>query len=72
MTIHQAKGLEFPFVIMPNQIKTSNKLNKFCLLDELFNYEVKDSSVIMDIDERKVFLCGYHKSPKCINAIVLR
>lgn len=68
MTIHQAKGLEFPCVIMPNLIKTPSKLNKFCMLDELFNYEVNDSSVIMDVDERKVFYVGITRAE---NALLL-
>jgi ATP-dependent exoDNAse (exonuclease V) beta subunit len=62
MTIHQAKGLEFPCVIMPNQIKVPVKTSKFSMLDTLFNYEVDDSQKISELDERKVFYVGANKS----------
>ena len=66
MTIHQAKGLEFPCVIMPNQIKVPVKTSKFSMLDTLFNYEVDDSQKISELDERKVFYVGATRAERIL------
>tara|TARA_B100000315_G_C14585721_1_gene592895 strand:- start:841 stop:3585 length:2745 start_codon:yes stop_codon:yes gene_type:complete len=58
MTVHQSKGLEFPIVFYPHQIKKpirKSRINDIEIFNELFNYETTDSELLNIIDERKVF-----------------
>ncbi|MBC8213092.1 MAG: ATP-dependent helicase [Candidatus Marinimicrobia bacterium] len=58
MTVHQSKGLEFPIVFYPHQIKKplrKSRINDIEIFNELFNYETTDSALLNIIDERKVF-----------------
>jgi DNA helicase-2/ATP-dependent DNA helicase PcrA len=54
MTVHQSKGLEFPYIIMPYQITKKKRSNSLELLNPILHYESSDQNIIDEIDERKV------------------
>ena len=58
MTIHQSKGLEFPFIIIPSLYKRKRKESITSYLSELFYYETSDKEKIEEIDERKLIYVG--------------
>jgi DNA helicase II / ATP-dependent DNA helicase PcrA len=69
MTVHQSKGLEFPIVFYPHQIKKpirKSRINDIEIFNELFNYETTDSELLNIIDERKVFYVGMTRAQSAL------
>lgn len=66
LTLHQAKGLEFPIVFMPNLYHKKYKRSPFALLYDLFHYEVADEKNIDEMDQRKLFYVGMSRAKKMV------